>query len=88
MDFIAQLTQFIPPWGVRYVHYYGLYSSRCKARVPLEIFGRQSGALGDPGEHPGPDLFVIVKGKHETGPSRPGKGPVRTHLSFLGPADP
>jgi hypothetical protein len=30
-DFIAQLTQFIPPWGVRYVHYYGLYSSRCKA---------------------------------------------------------
>ncbi len=31
-DFIAQLTQFIPPWGVRYVHYYGLYSSRCKAR--------------------------------------------------------
>ena len=32
MDFIAALTQFIPPWGVRYVHYYGLYSSRCKAR--------------------------------------------------------
>ena len=31
-DFIAQLTQFIPPSGVRYVHYYGLYSSRCKAR--------------------------------------------------------
>jgi hypothetical protein len=31
-DFIAQLTQFIPPWGVRYIHYYGLYSSRCKAR--------------------------------------------------------
>jgi hypothetical protein len=26
------LTQFIPPWGVRYMHYYGLYSSRCKAR--------------------------------------------------------
>jgi hypothetical protein len=26
-DFIAQLTQFIPPWGVRYMHYYGLYSS-------------------------------------------------------------
>jgi hypothetical protein len=22
-DFIAQLTQCIPPWGVRYVHYYG-----------------------------------------------------------------
>ena len=32
VDFIASLTQFIPPWGVRYVHYYGLYSSRCKAR--------------------------------------------------------
>jgi hypothetical protein len=32
MDFIASLTQFIPPWGVRYIHYYGLYSSRCKAR--------------------------------------------------------
>ena len=32
MDFIAALTQFIPPWGVRYVHYYGLYASRCKAR--------------------------------------------------------
>jgi hypothetical protein len=31
-DFIAHLTQFIPPWGVRYIHYYGLYSSRCKAR--------------------------------------------------------
>jgi hypothetical protein len=31
-DFIAALTQFIPPWGVRHVHYYGLYSSRCKAR--------------------------------------------------------
>jgi len=31
-DFIAQLTQFIPPWGVRLIHYYGLYSSRCKAR--------------------------------------------------------
>jgi hypothetical protein len=30
-DFIAALTQFIPPWGVRYVHYYGLYCSRCKA---------------------------------------------------------
>jgi hypothetical protein len=32
VDFIAALTQFIPPWGVRSVHYYGLYSSRCKAR--------------------------------------------------------
>jgi hypothetical protein len=32
VDFIASLTQFIPPWGVRYVHYYGLYASRCKAR--------------------------------------------------------
>lgn len=31
-DFIAALTQFIPPWGVRLIHYYGLYSSRCKAR--------------------------------------------------------
>jgi hypothetical protein len=31
-DFIASLTQFIPPWGVRYIHYYRLYSSRCKAR--------------------------------------------------------
>jgi hypothetical protein len=30
-DFIAHLTQFIPPWGVRSIHYYGLYSSRCKA---------------------------------------------------------
>ena len=30
-DFIAQLTQFIPPWGVRSIHYYGLCSSRCKA---------------------------------------------------------
>jgi hypothetical protein len=33
-DFIAHLTQFIPPGGVRYIHYYGLYSSRCKARWP------------------------------------------------------
>ena len=32
MDFIAALTQFIPPWGVRCIHYYGLYSSPCKAR--------------------------------------------------------
>lgn len=32
VDFIASLTQFIPPWGVHYVHYYGLYASRCKAR--------------------------------------------------------
>jgi hypothetical protein len=32
MDFIAALTQFVPPWGVRCIHYYGLYSSRCKAR--------------------------------------------------------
>ncbi len=31
-DFIAALTQFVPPWGVRCIHYYGLYSSRCKAR--------------------------------------------------------
>jgi hypothetical protein len=31
-DFIAAITQFIPPWGVRSIHYYGLYSSRCKAR--------------------------------------------------------
>ncbi len=30
--FYRQLKQLIPPWGVRYVHYYGLYSSRCKAR--------------------------------------------------------
>jgi hypothetical protein len=30
----ARLTQLIPPWGVRYIHYYGLYSSRCKARWP------------------------------------------------------
>ena len=40
-DFIAALTQFVSPLprysaerGVRYVHYYGLYSSRCKARWP------------------------------------------------------
>jgi len=32
MDFIAALTQFVPPWGVRCIRYYGLYSSRCKAR--------------------------------------------------------
>jgi hypothetical protein len=31
-DFIAQMTRFIRPWGVHYVHYYGLYSSRCRAR--------------------------------------------------------
>jgi len=31
-EFIAALTQFIPPWGVRYVHYHGLCSSQCKAR--------------------------------------------------------
>jgi hypothetical protein len=31
-EFITALTQFIPPWGVRYLHYYGLSSSRCKAR--------------------------------------------------------
>jgi hypothetical protein len=24
MDFIAALTQFVPPWGVRCIHYYGL----------------------------------------------------------------
>jgi Putative transposase len=30
-DFIAALTQLVPPWGVRSIHYYGLYSSRCKA---------------------------------------------------------
>jgi hypothetical protein len=34
-DFIAALTQFIPPWGVRSIHYYGSYSSRCKARWHL-----------------------------------------------------
>ncbi len=28
-DFIAALTQFVPPWGVRSIHYYGLHSSRC-----------------------------------------------------------
>jgi hypothetical protein len=39
MDFIAALTQFVPPLprypaelGVRCIHYYGLYSSRCKGR--------------------------------------------------------
>jgi hypothetical protein len=32
MDFIAALTQFIPPWSVRCIHYYGLCSSRCEAR--------------------------------------------------------
>ena len=26
------MTQFIPPWGVHYAHYYGSYSSRCRAR--------------------------------------------------------
>jgi hypothetical protein len=31
-EFIAALTQFIPPWGVRSIHYYGLYASRYKAR--------------------------------------------------------
>jgi hypothetical protein len=31
-DFIAAFIQFIPPWGVRSIHYYGLYSSRCEAR--------------------------------------------------------
>jgi hypothetical protein len=34
-DFMAHLTQFIPPWGVRLIHYYGLYSSRCKARCQV-----------------------------------------------------
>ena len=34
-DFIAALTQFVPPWGVRPVHYYGLYSSRRQARPNL-----------------------------------------------------
>jgi len=28
----ARQTARVPPWGVRYIHYYGLYSSRCKAR--------------------------------------------------------
>jgi hypothetical protein len=30
--FHRRFTQFIPPWGVRCIHYYGLYSSPCKAR--------------------------------------------------------
>jgi hypothetical protein len=34
-DFIAHLTPFIPPWGVRSIHHFGLYSSRCKARWHL-----------------------------------------------------
>jgi hypothetical protein len=34
-DFIAHLTQFIPPWGVRHIHCDGLYSTRCKARWHL-----------------------------------------------------
>jgi hypothetical protein len=31
-NFIAALTQFVPPWSVGSIYCYGLYSSRCKAR--------------------------------------------------------
>ena len=31
-DFIAELTQHIPPKGARYIRYYGLYSSRARGK--------------------------------------------------------
>ena len=31
-DFIAELTQHLPPKGARYIRYYGLYSSRARGK--------------------------------------------------------
>ena len=34
-DFIAELTQHLPPKGARYIRYYGLYSSRARDKAGL-----------------------------------------------------
>jgi len=66
-DFIAALTQFVPPWGVRSIHYYGLYASRCKARWPhlphvarLAPAAWRDARAGEPPSQPAPAQTLTV----------------------------
>jgi hypothetical protein len=69
-DFIAALTQFIPPWGVRYVHYYGLYSSRCKARWDSLPHVARVAPVGWKDSHAAPPPAAAAHSATQTVPQR------------------
>jgi hypothetical protein len=45
----------------------GLFGSSCDSQV----FRPQARALGDPGQHAGADLLVLMESEHEIGPAGP-----------------
>ena len=47
-----------------------------------QVLGLQPCALRDPGQHPGPDLFVVVEGEHEVSPTGAGKRSVGAGLTL------
>jgi hypothetical protein len=69
-DFIAALTQFIPPWGVRSIHYYGLYSSRCKARWESLPHVARVAPVGWKGSHAAPPPITHAHSATQTVPQR------------------
>ena len=54
----------------------------------LEVLWPQPGALRDSCEHPGTNLFMVVKGEYEIRPTGSGKRPVGAGLPLNGPANP
>ena len=54
----------------------------------LQILGAQARPLGDPGQHPRPDLLVIMKAKHEVCPPVAGERAVGAGLTLDLPPDP
>ena len=58
------------------------------AHTGSQIFGSQPGALRNPCQHAWSDLFFIVKGEHEIGPTRPGQRPMGARLTLYRPPDP
>ena len=56
------------------------------AALPLHVFGLKPCMLGNPGEHPRPDLFIIMEGKDVVGPSGAREKAMGAILPFDTPA--
>ena len=74
--------------GTRTLHRHSPERPVRLALDPSEVIGAQASMSCDPGHHPRPNLFAVVKREHVVCPSCPSQRPMRTTLSLDLPADP
>ncbi len=65
LDFLAELTQHLPPKGVRLIRRYGLYASRTKGRWATMPYVAERAPVGWRKSHPDPDRNAASENTYE-----------------------